>query len=289
MPELHAAAPAKINLVLDVLGRRDDGYHELRTVLQTVSLADHVRLEPGSGPGVSVTGPAAAGTPADATNLAWRAMSALATRCDRDASDIAIHIEKHIPAAAGLGGGASDAATVLRLLQRLWPGTSEQALLDAATAVGSDEAFFLFGGTARAEGRGERVAPLADLPPHDVVLFVPRATLEGKTARLFQELARRPYDDGVASAAFLVAHPRTLHADELHNAFERVAFDAFPGLGTLRAEVEACTGAAVRLAGAGPTLFWIGPPDEGEAIARLARSADCSVYTTQTVGPTWAR
>src|SRR5688572_15340241 len=119
--ELTAPAPAKVNLVLEVLGKRDDGFHEIDTVLQTLELADVVTLSVGGPPGIVVSGPYADGTPADESNLAWRAAEALARRTGRPlAGRLRMSLEKRIPPAGGLGGGASDAATVLRLLQRTW-------------------------------------------------------------------------------------------------------------------------------------------------------------------------
>jgi len=146
---LMAPAPAKVNLTLEVLGLREDGYHQIDTVLQTLELADQVTLLPAqSGISIQVTGPYATGTPADRSNLACRAVEKLSEILSRPAPGMTIRLEKNIPAAAGLGGGASDAATVLRLLQRHWPDVTEEALTATANAIGSDEAFFLTGGTA---------------------------------------------------------------------------------------------------------------------------------------------
>jgi 4-diphosphocytidyl-2-C-methyl-D-erythritol kinase len=195
-----------------------------------------------------------------------------------------ITIDKHIPPAGGLGGGSSDAATTLRLLQRAWPGVSDSDVLESALSVGSDEAFFLVGGTARAQGRGERVAALKALAPHGVVLFIAPETLERKTARLFAALAETRFDTGAEVEAF-VRRLRTdsaLRAGDLHNAFERVAFDEFPGLGEIKREIEGRIGGAVRLSGAGPTLFWIGPPGDEPAIAEAVRGLPCEVIPTRT-------
>jgi 4-diphosphocytidyl-2-C-methyl-D-erythritol kinase len=284
---LSGRAPAKINLILDILGKREDGYHKLRTVLQTLGLADEVTVSLGTGTGMAISGPCAEHVPVDSSNLAWRAAEALAVLTGLSTAGLRIHIEKHIPAARGLGGGSSDAATVLRLLQRAWPGVTENLLTEAAISVGSDEAFFLVGGTALAEGRGERVTPLIQLPPHDVVLFIPRQTFEQKTAKLFQAVAECPYDTGEHSEMFLRAHPRPVRTAELHNGFERV-LNTFSGLDELAREIESRTGERPRLAGAGPTLFWIGEPGHGPPIAAAASGIECEVVTTTTAGPTWA-
>lgn len=284
MPDaLAACAPAKANLVLEVLGSRPDGYHEIDTVLQELALADTVKLHPAPAWNISVTGPRAEGTPSDASNLALRGAVLLARRLGRSAA-FHIALEKHIPAAGGLGGGASDAATTLRLLCRAWPEATPADLLAVANALGSDEAFFLVGGTARATGRGESVAPLPPLPPHDVVIFVPPGTIDRKTQRMFAALDRHPFDSGTVVSQFCASLPGRITSAGIFNAFERVAFDLFPALAGLWEDLEARIGEPVRLAGAGPCLFWIGPTGCGEEVARKAAAAACDVIPTRTAG-----
>ncbi len=288
MPEtLSAPSPAKINLTLEVLSRRADGYHELETILQTLELAGTVSITLESEtPGITVAGPRAAGVPADGTNLAFRAAAALATRTGRDISGLHIHLDKHVPAAGGLGGGASDAATVLRLLQRAW-GVPDAALQLAAESVGSDESFFLVGGTAWATGRGERVRALPDVPQAAVVLFIPPGTLERKTARLFAALDAMPFDPGGVSALFARRPATQVTGWDIYNAFERVAFDIFPGLGRLYEALEERTGQPIHLAGAGPALFWIGPEIEAARIAEAGDALLCTTIRTRTAPSLW--
>ena len=282
---LEGQAPAKVNLVLEVTARRPDGYHEIDTVLQTLELADTVRISFGAEPGVFATGPYAAGTPADESNLAWRAADELAKRCEKPLEGLRIDLEKHIPAAGGLGGGASDAATVLQLLGESW-GASEDILRECANAIGSDEAFFLAGGTARARGRGERVDRLRPLPPQPVVLLVPETTIERKTGRMFAALDRLPFDDGSVSEAFACREPGPVHSVEVFNAFERVAFDLFDGLAATWETLEQRIGQPVRLAGAGPTLFWIGTSEKLAARAfEAAAGLACRPILTRTTAP----
>lgn len=283
MPDvLRGRAPAKINLVLEVLGTRDDGFHEIDTIFQELALADEVTTSFGGHTGVVIDGPFAAGTPADATNLAWRAAELLAGRTGASTDGLGISITKHIPPAGGLGGGASDAATTLRLLATVWPEATPSVLTEVAGAIGSDEAFFLGGGTARGTGRGERVAPCRPVPPHDVVLFVPPFSIERKTARMFAALDRHRFDRGGMAARFFAEPPHRFASEDVCNAFERVAFELFPALAGLWQELETRTGSAIRLAGAGPTLFWIGPAGLGGDIARAAAGAACTVIPTQT-------
>lgn len=285
MPEmLHGKAPAKVNLVLEVLGRRDDGFHDIDTIFQELELADDVEIQLGGDSRIAVDGPFAAGTPVDATNLAWRAAELLAVRVGESTTGVRIHITKHIPPAGGLGGGASDAATVLRLLAQAWPRATVPMLLAVAAEVGSDEVFFLTGGTVRGTGRGENIEPLAPLPQHDVVLFVPPFTIERKTARMFAALGAHAFDEGGVAAAFCARRPQRFCSGDVFNAFERVAFDLFPELAALWVDLEERTGQSVRLAGAGPTLFWIGPAGAGEAVAHAASGTPCTVLSTRTAG-----
>ena len=167
-------AHAKINLDLRVLGPRADGFHELRTVFQAISLHDTIRCVPREGPFAIEC--AAAGVPLDASNLIWRAAEALwrALRRSGPVRDIVIRLEKRIPLEAGLGGGSADAAATLVGLAEAWrvPVRPTQ-LTDVAGALGADVPFFLAGGTALGLGRGDEIYPLADLPRHWIVLLVP--------------------------------------------------------------------------------------------------------------------
>ena len=171
---LRVCAPAKINLHLEVLGLRGDGYHDVRTILQSIALADTLVLTPRRGP-FTVRSRAQA-MPRDRENLIWRAAAAHWRALGRsgDPSGVAVTIRKVVPAGAGLGGASSDAASALRALRRIWaPDAPDRLLRDVAAAVGSDVPFFLQGGTVVATGRGERTRRLAPVDPCEVVLGVP--------------------------------------------------------------------------------------------------------------------
>src|SRR5262245_9307696 len=165
MTSVSIRAHAKINLDLRVLGMRADGFHELRTVFQAISLHDTVRCIPREGPFAIEC--AIAGVPLDETNLIWRAAQTLwrSLRRSGPVRDVTVQLEKRIPLQAGLGGGSADAAAALVALARAWriPVRLSQ-LTDVAAHIGSDVPFFLAGGTALGLGRGEEVYPLADLP-----------------------------------------------------------------------------------------------------------------------------
>lgn len=169
-------AHAKVNLHLRVLGPRADGYHELRTIFQTLDLHDVItcRPRPGSGCEVTCSDPA---VPCDRTNLVWRAADALSRRAGRGEPipGVSIHIDKRIPLQAGLGGGSSDGAAALVALAQLWeiaPATRDW-LAGIASELGADVPFFLYGGTALGEGKGEVLTPLPPFPPMAVVLVIP--------------------------------------------------------------------------------------------------------------------
>jgi 4-diphosphocytidyl-2-C-methyl-D-erythritol kinase len=167
-------AYAKINLDLRVLGTRPDGFHELRTVFQSISLHDTVACIPREGPFAIEC--SAAGVPLDRSNLIWRAAEALwrALRRSGPIRDVGVRLEKRIPLQAGLGGGSADAAAALVGLARTWSVPLRPAqLTDVAATLGADVPFFLAGGTALGLGRGDEVYPLADLPRHWIVVLVP--------------------------------------------------------------------------------------------------------------------
>jgi 4-diphosphocytidyl-2-C-methyl-D-erythritol kinase len=171
---LSATAHAKINLDLRILGLRGDGYHELATVFQTIALHDTVTVCRASGPmRLTCEQP---GVPADERNLAWSAVQAAWTAAGRDGAPtgLLLHLDKRIPAQAGLGGGSADAAVALVAANRLLGlGLSGPALHGVAARLGADVAFFLEGGTAEGRGRGELLRTLPDVPPARVLIAVP--------------------------------------------------------------------------------------------------------------------
>ncbi len=170
------AAPAKINLHLEILGRRADGYHEIETVFQTITLADEVEvaLAPG-GVGIALRCDAP-GVPTDEANLAWRAARAVQAALP-GIGRIGITLIKHIPHGAGLGGGSSDAAAVLRALGSLAPAVDGLDLAAIAASIGADVPFFLHGGTAHAGGRGEELTALPDAAGGPLTILMPQAQL----------------------------------------------------------------------------------------------------------------
>jgi len=247
-------APAKLNLTLEVLGKRPDGFHEIRSVLQAIDLCDTLYLEDGQGISFQCDMPGwTAGE-----SLASKAASLLHEAAG-DSQGASIKIEKRIPLMAGLGGDSSGAAAVLRGLNELWDlGLPREKLPGLASQLGSDVFFFLHGGTALVEGRGEKVIPLPSLPNMWVVLAVPDVPVKaGKTTRMYKSLTASHYTDGSITEKLVKAlhKNREFSPSLLFNAFENIAFDDF-NLCRVYVEHLIKLGAPrVHLAGSGPTLF----------------------------------
>ena len=222
---MEVKAGAKLNLTLDVLGRREDGYHDLRMVMQTVELSDTLNLQPGQGQGIRVRSNVGF-LPADEHNLAAAAALAFARETGAEVMPLDIELKKVIPICAGLGGGSSDAAAMLRALnQRHGTGLDLMALARIGEQVGSDVPYCVLGGTALAEGRGEVLTPLPPLPRCRVVLCKPDFSVS--TPSLFAKidsvrLRCRPDTKGVLAA--LEQGDLEGVARRLYNVFE----DALP-------------------------------------------------------------
>ncbi len=248
-----ARAYAKINLTLDVLERRGDGYHELASVMQTISLADTLALRT-LADGVTeffCDVPALNGE----TNLVCRAVQALReeTGCPRG---VRIELQKQTPTQGGLGGGSSDAACVLLALNAWWSlGLAQARLMELAARLGSDVPFFVLGGTALVEGRGERVIALPDLSSLWVVLLKPPVTIS--TPAAFRSLTPDDYTDGRATARLVNALRGGGHLplDTLVNALEPRVCQDYPAVAESRAAFVEAGAQIVRMSGSGPTLF----------------------------------
>lgn len=214
-------ACAKVNLTLTVGARRGDGYHDVSTVMQTVDLCDTLTVTTGEG-GLTMTCTDSA-LPADGDNLVLRAARAFFAETGLPVPDLCFALEKHIPSQAGLGGGSSDAAAVLRALRTLYaPSLTDAALERMAAKLGSDVPFFIRGGTALAMGRGERIAPL---PPLTTGWFVLVKPPEGfSTPEMYRRLdeipPEPPRSDGMTEA--LAAGDIRAVAAALCNSFQRV-------------------------------------------------------------------
>ncbi len=255
MRPVRRAAPAKLNLYLHVLGRRDDGYHLLDSLVAFADIADVVTARPAQALSLEVTGRFAAALAGDpAVNLVGRAATALAARAGIEAK-AALTLEKNLPVASGIGGGSSDAAAVLKALGELWRlDLGERQFQGLAQSLGADVPVCLFGETAWLGGIGERVAPAPPLPPCSLVLVNPGislATPEVFKARTgaFSESAR--FETAPADAAAL-AHLLEARRNDLTVAAVALA----PKISTVLRALEAEAGALIaRMSGSGATCF----------------------------------
>ena len=251
---LTVLAPAKINLTLEVLSKRQDGFNEIRSVIQTINLCDSLHFR--SSQNVSFKSDMPDWIAEE--SLVSRAVSLLqqVTGCSKGVS---VEVEKRIPLLSGLGGDSSDAAAVLCGLNQLWGlNLSLEKLLELARQLGSDVSFFLYGGTALVEGRGEIVTPVPPLPHMWVVLAIPPVPrLQGKTKQLYDSLKTNHYTDGQITRRLVeeLKAGKQFTPSLLFNTFENVAFTRFSGLGVARQHFIKISATDVHLAGSGPALF----------------------------------
>ncbi len=269
---------AKINLTLEVLGRRADGYHDIATVLQTIDLADEISVEAADEVTVLYDPPL---IPAE-DDLVARAARLLGEQTGHQGG-ARIEVRKTIPVAAGLGGGSSDAGATLHALNQLWGlGLDLPTLASMGAALGSDIPFFVYGGTAQAEGRGERVTPLPDLRPTRFILFRPALTIPDKTRMLYGLMKPPLFTNGSVTSrvAETVRSGSPLRDRDLFNAFHRVAGDAFDDMPSYEARAVAAAERPVHLCGSGPCVFGLAASDEDgrRAVERAAaQGLDASV------------
>jgi 4-diphosphocytidyl-2-C-methyl-D-erythritol kinase len=250
---LQVRAPAKINLTLEVLGKRPDGFHNIRSVVQAVDLCDNLGFSLSNDIEVKSSTPDFV-----AEKSLIPGAAALLRQAKGCTQGVTIELEKRIPFAAGLGGDSSDAAAVLLGLNQLWPTELKPSqLLDLATRLGSDVAFFLHGGTALVEGRGEKIAPLPSLSQSWVVLIIPPLPIiEGKTRKLYSRLKPGHYSDGEITDSMVLGLTRgEVSPSMLFNTFENVAYRFFPKLKVYKEHFIKLGAENVHLAGSGPTLF----------------------------------
>jgi 4-diphosphocytidyl-2-C-methyl-D-erythritol kinase len=262
LKKLQLKAPAKVNYRLDVLGKRPDGYHDLRMIMQRVDLCDEVEITLSESAGIRVTC-GRQGVPDGPGNIAWRAADALLKLSGREVG-IDISITKNIPVAAGLGGGSSDAATVLMGVNELLElGLSDRRLMEIGVKLGADVPFFIFKKTAVAEGIGDELTALEQVPKLWVVLV--NAGIHCSTAWVYQnlELTTRK------SAAILPVSYSNINdvCAVLSNDLEPVTFKRYPLVSELKELLIAEGAQASLMSGSGSTVFGL---FEEESAARKA-------------------
>lgn len=281
---IELSAAAKVNLALEVLGRRADGYHELATVMQAVELSDRVVLEDAEPLELRTTAP---GIPTDASNLALRAALAL-----RDAAGIErgarVTLDKRIPVAAGLGGGSTDAAAVLLGLNRLWSlRWPIDRLAEVAVTLGMDVPFFLRGGAALGTGRGEKLDRMRGMALA-LVLVNPR--YPSSTAEAYGRVTPAMYTDGAragAVAAALKVRRAGRVAESLYNGLEPAVAPWQPAIGQMKAALVAAGALGALMSGSGPTVFGVARSlDHARQIQRRVQRASWECWAVRTLaGP----
>ena len=283
---LTLQAPAKLNLTLEVLGKRQDGFHEIRSVIQSISLCDSLSFQLSRNVEVSCADPIWTPT----KSLVSRAVSLL-QKTTGYSKGATIEVEKRIPLISGLSGDSSDAAATLRGLNQLWElGLSLTELLELASQLGSDVSFFTHGGTAMVRGRGEIITPLPPFPHMWVVLMLPPVPrMLGKTKRLYASLNASHYTDGQITERFatLLAEGREITSSCLFNVFGSVAQGNFDGFKQYREQFLRTGAEEVHLAGSGPTLFTlVEDKDEAEKIYGNLRKQELEAYLAETISTT---
>ena len=276
-------AYAKINMGLEILGKRPDGYHEVNMIMQSIGLQDVVEIMPGEGIQISTNLP---GLSCGPDNLAYRAAALLAERYNVK-PNVHIVLNKAIFMAAGLAGGSSDAAAVLRGLNRYWNlKLLDDKLESLAAELGSDVPFCIHGGSAIAKGRGEVILPLPDLPPTYVVVAKPRQ-IGVSTAWVYKNFCRER----------VVNHPQIWQLAEhlpqgghqlvpyMGNVLETVTIPAHPVIAFIKVAMLDAGAYYAMMSGSGPTVFALADTEaQARQIAAALNKFDVEVAITTTVG-----
>lgn len=276
MTRLQGVAHAKLNLTLDVLGTRPDGYHNLKMVMQEIELGDSLSLTLETGNAWTVTGNSGE-IPLDESNLAIKAAKLFFAASGISCEGLSLHLDKVTPVCAGMGGGSADGAAILRMLQTHYGAPlSEETLFSLAEQTGADVPFALFGGTALAEEKGQVLTRLPTVPRCSIVLCKPPFPVS--TPELFRAIDREPIGQRPNTDAMICAlENQDLPgiAAQLCNVFEPVVTRMHPELKGIRQTLLDCGALGAGMTGSGPTMFGL---FSQESQARNAEAALKSRY-----------
>ena len=267
MTTIYEPAYAKVNLTLDVLGKREDGYHDLKSVMQTISVRDDIEVDIGTGKPWALHCDKE-GIPTDERNLAWKAAKVYCEAMKKDPNGLEIRITKRIPSEAGMGGGSADAAAVLRALNRHFGNPlSILALAELGAQVGSDVPFCVVGGTAMVEGRGERLRKLPDMP--ECFFVVVKPDFSCSTAELYRkidetEIAKRPDHQAMESA--LLAGDLGSVCQNIWNVFDPVVTQDHLELNYIKSVFNSYGAVGYQMTGSGSAVFAVAPSFEYAAV-----------------------
>lgn len=258
MTTLYEGAFAKLNLTLDVLDKREDGYHDLQSVMQTISVRDDIEIDVGTGKPWKLLC-SVEGIPTDERNLAWKAARVYCDTMKKDPNGLEIRITKRIPSGAGMGGGSADAAAVLRALNRHYGNPlSLFALAELGAQVGSDVPFCVICGTAMVEGRGERVRKLPDMP--DCIFVIVKPEFSVSTPELYQkidavQIPKRPDNKAMESA--ILAGDLEKVVKNVYNVFDPVVTEDHLELNYIKSLFHQYGAATYQMTGSGSAVFAI--------------------------------
>ena len=258
MTTLYEGAFAKVNLTLDVLGKREDGYHDLKGVMQAISIRDDIEIDVGTGkPWVLKCD--REDIPCDQRNLAWKAAQVYFQTIGKDPDGLEIRITKRIPSQAGLGGGSADAAAVLRALNRHYgEPLSIGALAELGAQVGSDVPFCVICGTAVAEGRGDRLRKLPDIP--DCFFVVCKPDFSVSTPEMFRKLDEKGFHarpDHTAMESAILAGDLGRIAQNLCNVFDPVVTEDHLELNYIKSIFNSYGSVGQQMTGSGSAVYCI--------------------------------
>ena len=258
METLYEGAYAKVNLTLDVLDKREDGYHDLKSVMQTLSIRDDIEIDVGTGKPWKLLC-SDESIPTDERNLAWKAAKVYCDAMNKDPNGLEIRITKRIPVEAGMGGGSADAAAVLRALNDYYGNPlSILALAELGAQVGSDVPFCVVGGTAMVEGKGEKLRKLPDMP--DCIFVVCKPDFSVSTPALYKKIdevtiPKRPDHQAMESA--LLAGDLEKVAHNLYNVFDPVVTEEHLELNYIKSLFHQYGAVGYQMTGSGSAVYAI--------------------------------
>ena len=272
MRELKLKAKAKINLGLDVVRKREDGYHEVRMIMQMINLYDKITLRKKTEPGITVTANLSY-LPVNEDNLVYRAAKLLMDEFQVDGG-LEIELQKYIPVAAGMAGGSTDAAAVMVGVNRIFQlGLNKKQLMERGVKIGADVPFCIMRGTALAEGIGEELTPLPAMPHCSLVIAKPKIHVSTKFVYgnlKVGELTEHPYIDGQVQA--LRENNLEQLVTRMGNVLETVTIPAYPVIDEIKHTMMKYGAMGAMMSGSGPTVFGIfEKEDKAQEVCRLLK------------------
>ena len=285
MITLYEGAFAKVNLTLDVLDRRDDGYHNIKSLMQTISLRDDIEIDVGTGEAWSLLC-SVEGIPTDETNLAWKAARVFFDTIGKDPDGLQIRITKRIPTQAGLGGGSADAAAVLRALNRHYDSPlSLPALAELGAQVGSDVPFCVLCGTAIVEGKGDRIRKMPDMP--ECIFVIAKPEFSVSTPELYAKLdetviGKRPEHQAMESA-FLAGDLEKI-VTNVYNVFDPLVSKENPELNYIKSVMNSYGAVGMQMTGSGSAVYGIcGNFENAAVICNMLRDTYSQIFIAMPV------